>query len=408
MKQALLLASALLLSQSVFAAGFEKGIPWGGESAGLAGIGSPYMTGSQALFFNPAGLVGEKTGDMDLTFNISPTWPTFKSGIYATDSTSYTSKSTTYLPGALMFGQTLSDKLGWGAGVYVSGGNQSEFDNLTIGTQGPFTAKAALSIIEASAGVGYKVMDNLKIGAAYRVAFVNADLDSEQAITSGPLAGKVMELDYSGLKDTNFFGYKVGAQYKLNDTNKLGLVYRSEMNFKAKGTYTSHAPAAGTAADFSGDATIGSVFPEAITLGYEHDCTETWKSFAEVYWAQYSKVTNLAINNTSGSLTGVSAQELQNKDLYVARLAAAYSGWSWPVRFGFAWTSQVTNGQYALATSTPPAPQYTVTAGTGQSWGNFHLNGGLEYSWGSGTPDGFQVANSVVDYSLHLGAGYTF
>jgi hypothetical protein len=66
-----------LMGTSANAAGFEKSIVWGGRSSGVAGIATPYIQGADALYFNPAGLAGDKEGQT-LSFNISPTQSSFK------------------------------------------------------------------------------------------------------------------------------------------------------------------------------------------------------------------------------------------------------------------------------------------------------------------------------------------
>src|SRR4051812_13441628 len=114
---------SLLVSSQLFAAGFEKSISWGGQTSGVAGIGSPYIQGSQALFFNPAGLASDRVGQ-DVSFNISPTSPTFTGPI---NNANYveTSQNTIITPFGLIYGNTLTEHLGIGIGAFVSGGSKA-------------------------------------------------------------------------------------------------------------------------------------------------------------------------------------------------------------------------------------------------------------------------------------------
>ena len=396
--KSLVLVSALSLmtAQSAFGSGFEKSIPWGGETSGLAGIGSPYMQNSQALFFNPAGLAGDKVGQ-DVSFNISPTFATFKAPI--TDSTKQeTSKSNPVFPLSLIYGHTLNDKIGYGFGFYTAGGMANDYEVSKTGVNTVYHNKVKLAINELALGAGYKVMDNLKVGATYRIGMVNGEF--YQAGDAG--LGGLFEGKYTDLSGSNYFGLKLGAQYKLSDDTHLSFVYRSEMTYKAKGKYTLATSAGGPIAD-GVDVKVGTLLPAAWTLGAHHKLNDTWNLYGEYVFTEYSKVTNLS---TEGGTS--SPVELKWKDQHNVRLAAAYSGFALPVRVGYVWTSQVTHKDHALPSLIPPGPANTFTLGTGHSFGSFKVDGGFEYTMVSGQATGATVDNEVSEYALHLGASYSF
>lgn len=392
------LLTAIFAGQTGFASGFEKSIPFGGQTSGVAGIGSSYMQGSQALFFNPAGLAGDKTGS-DVSLNVSPTSPSWKAPILST-STQESSTSKMLTPFGLMYGNTLNDKLGFGVGVYTSGGTYADYTNLKFTTGSTLLeAKTDLTIMEMAAGVGYKVMDGLKIGASWRVATVSGALN----VVSPAGGGAGLEKDLKDLKDTNYTGFKLGAQYRAADKTDIGFTYRSEMNFHAKGTIGAHT-SIGTTPLADTDVKVGTTFPAAWTLGVSHQCLENWKFLAEYVYTEYSKVKNLAVEFKGTS----NPFELQWKDQHNLRLGGEYKGFSWPVRFGYIWTSKVTDADHSLPTLTPPGTANTLTLGTGQEFGSFRVDGGLEYTMASGAATGMTADNSVTEYALHLGGAYTF
>jgi len=121
MRMISILALCLTFGEATWASGYEKSIVWGGRSAGLAGIATPYMQGSQALYFNPAGLVSDKVGQ-DVSLNLSPTWSQFKGPINDSSAQS-TSDRKMLVPFGAMYGMTVNENLGFGVGVYVSGGS---------------------------------------------------------------------------------------------------------------------------------------------------------------------------------------------------------------------------------------------------------------------------------------------
>src|SRR5690554_2535709 len=101
---ALAAVSVPFMAGEAIGGGYEKSIMWGGRTAGVAGIATPYIMGSQALYFNPAGLVSENVGQ-DISFNISPTWSQFKGPINNTND-QVTSERQLTTPFGVIYGAT--------------------------------------------------------------------------------------------------------------------------------------------------------------------------------------------------------------------------------------------------------------------------------------------------------------
>lgn len=375
-----------LASTQAWSAGYEKSIMFGGRASGTAGIATPYVQGSEALYYNPAGLARDKDGH-DVSLNVSPTMPKFKAPVVANDTT-VTADSKTALPVALMYNQNITDSLGLGIGYYVSGGLKADYTGLSSGEY-----KSDLNISEIALGAGYKVTDSLKVGLAYRILMAKA------SFAVGPLA-------LNNLSDTNYAGFKLGAQYKLNEKTFFGLSYRSAANFSAKGkeSITGRADT---------DVTTHTVMPDAITVGAQYNMNESWNLMWEYVFTNYSRVKSLQYETA----TTTSFLEQHWKDQHNIRLAGEYLGFGLPVRFGYIWTSQVVPSDLARATFTPPGQAHTLTLGTGATvMDGLALNGGFEYTMASGngatsTTSGVTTylgKYSVDEFALHLGASYTF
>ena len=414
--------AACLVGSSAFAAGFEKTIMWGGESAGLAGVAVPNTEGSEALYFNPAGLVSDKQGQ-DLSFNISPTWTTNKAPVNNLNEESTSEMFNT--PAGLVYGITPNEKWGFGGGVYVAGGSSSKHDGITVGTLShEFEASTDIQLIELALGAGYKVSEKLKVGMAWRVMMASASM---KTIQRG--AGSTTNLELNDMKDTQFTGFKLGAQYQLNEKTNIGLTYRSEVHFSLDGTYGGAAYTAGpTFAIAESDVTAKSALPQAVQLGFKHVLNEKWNLYGQYDWINYSIVNNITIDGAL-TVTGVGTtdnpadMETKWDDQHTVRLGAEYLGWSLPFRFGYAWATKVSNLDFATATTTPPAAGHLFTVGTGYSFGeNFKLNGAIEYvpsysaevsagadagTTGTGT-DMRNGEYSASAYTVHLGLAYNF
>ncbi|CAN5396600.1 outer membrane protein transport protein [soil metagenome] len=422
------LAIALVVGggSTAFASGFEKSITWGGRTAGVAGVATPYVQGAEALYFNPAGLVADKVGN-SISFDISAISPQFKGPINNNNDV-VTSESKLLTPVSLIYGNTLNEKWGFGVGYFVSGGASTNFPGISFpnSTYAP-DVKTDLQIFEASAGLGYRVDENLKIGFAWRVVMANADFAFVKRASATGLANAKL----TGLKDTQGAAFKLGAQYKVDESTEIGLTWRSEVNFNANGkaqvTGFSSLGGAG-AVQAEQDATAHTTFPMQVTLGGLHKFSDDWNIMGEWVWTQYSRVGEIVVDSTSFATTG-NQTRLQTdwRDQHNIRIAAEYNT-PWPVRFGYVWTSSVTNPDYARASFAPPAPAHTFTLGTGKAFAmgegadaNFRVDGALEYTFSSGdvsdkaaagtTGPGQDTRNgtySVSATALHLGLAYMF
>lgn len=422
---AMALALFAFTPHQVFAAGYEKSIMWGGRAAGFAGISTPYSTGADALYFNPAGIVGDKAGQ-EVTFNVSPVWSQFKGPInnQNEEATSATNLST---PFGLIYGNTVNETWGFAVGGYVSGGSKVSYEDVTFTGVAPgMDVKTDLQIAEIAAGAAYRVNDKLKLGASVR----NVYASGEFGFLSRQSAVAVANVKLTDLKDTKP-GFALGAQYKLDDDTQFGLRYRSEVKIEAGGTLGGGVHTAGGGGTVivpitSTSATAKTTFPQALTLGALHKLNEDWTLLAEYGWTNYSKVDVITIDGTING-TAAPAVEQYWKDQHNYRLAAQWGpDADWPLRFGYGYTSQVTNEDRARASFFPPAVAHTVTVGTGRDFSvserAFRFDTGFEYTWGSaeGNPNG-SVAGatgagtdfrkgtfSTTSYAAHLGLAYMF
>lgn len=410
------------ISGHVHASGYEKSVLWGGQSAGVGGVATPYVSGAEALFFNPAGLAKDKEGS-EVSFQFSPTWSQFKGPVNNQNTIESSEKAISPVV-ALLFGKSINDKVGIGAGYYVAGGSKAKY----LGVNFPgFTSTADvytdLTITEFSIGGGYKVNDKLKVGLAWRIVMANAEFATVDRVASTQIANPKL----TGLKDTRYDGFRIGAQYEYDEKTRFGLSWRSEVNLTAEGNIsgTVITPTI-TPSLYENPGKVKTTFPMALTLGIQHDL-EDWKLFAEYVWTQYSRVHAIdiegIIGTTAASPSGATVEQ-RWLDQHNLRLGTEYTKTAWPIRAGFVYTSQVTNSDYARATFTPPAAAYTLTLGTGKMLKvgerDFQFDIAGEYSTVKGDGNGAASgASSATDdiragtyeaqaYALHMGLNYKF
>ena len=95
--------------------------------------------------------------------------------------------------------------------------------------------------------------------------------------------GKTLRMARTAAGDTNYTGFKLGAQYKLNDKTDLGFTYRSEVDFEAEGNLSgSRHTVGGGVVDFSEtSAKVGTLFPAAWNLSVSNRSCDNWRLLGE-------------------------------------------------------------------------------------------------------------------------------
>lgn len=436
-KGLLFIAAGFAFASQASAAGYEKSIMWGGKTGSVAGIATSYIEGADALYFNPAGLVKAAPGQ-DLSFNISPVWSKF-SGPYNNTNDGVDSATNFATPLSMIYSKTLNDQWAFGVGGYISGGSKVTYDSIAIpGFTGVPSTKTDLQIGELSAGVAWKPTAAWKFGASYRYVMARANFSFFKRAYSGSNLGGLTNVNLNDLKDQES-AFKLGAQWALSEKTHVGLVYRSEVALQASGGvdgtfYGATGFGVPQSQIQTGSATANTVFPQAVTLGIDQTMTDTWQALAEVAWTNYARVDSIGVQTTGATFNGgansVANQQLtQNwKDQYNFRVGGNYMGFSYPIRFGYGLTTQVTATEWARPTFTPPGTSHTFTLGSGHTCEmmgqKIDFNGAGEYTFVSGDGSGRAAGDSTQasdgssdiragsyktsSYALHLGLAYNF
>lgn len=404
----------LLVSAVAFGSGYEKSIFWGAKYGGLAGSGAAGVTGSDSIFYNPAGLVNSsETGD--IVFNLSnsssqfkgpvvpstnvvmapassPGTPTVAPFTYANKQESST-KESAMIP-AITYAMKLNDAWSFGLGYYVVGGARANYEDVDFAPRN-YKAKVGseITITEFSVGAGYKVSDSFRLGLGVRYTMLTAGFSSVAFIpATAPFTGAqgaVANVDIKDINSANLDSIRFGAQWDVSETTKLGLVVRTDTNVsktaKASGTAnicTTSCQQNTTLVIPESDVKVKTMLPMQVNLGIEQKLSDSWTLFGELGQTQYSKIQKVDLDGNltvAGNTVAISDIEQKWKDQMTAKLAGQYAGFSWPVRFGYIYTSEVSSKDYARASFTPPGVAATYTLGTGQTFA-FGNNSVLDFN----------------------------
>ncbi len=435
MRSVLIGAAVLALGETAHAAGFEKAVMWSGRYAGMGGAAAAISEGAQSLALNPAGLAlldRTEDGTLEVDLNFSPTFSRFRGPISSTIQLESEAGFQPIFAGFVSFRPI--KRLGVGAGAYVSGGVAAKYDDVDFSGVNPLFGElrpqfeSYLRVIEASVGAGFEIVDGLRIGAGWRIAFAGAELDTAAPVPApvGAPAGTppvaLGSIHLSDLTDTAFNGFRIGAQYAQRSGRfSAGVHWRTPIDFAAAGNVSgrlqSGIPPATPAVDVPGGAaTVRATFPSQLAAGIAvAPIPRVLRFVGEYVFTQYSDVPELAIDAALTTPTGtlaVPSLALAWEDQHNVRVGAEFMGLDFlTLRAGYVWTSQVTPEGRARATLAVPGSAHTVTGGVGSAIGRLRLDGAVEYSFGDGEGTnelGIPGTFEELAWVAHLGAGWVF
>lgn len=395
----------LLISNQLFAAGgFEKPSLWSAESSGSAGVMASKTKGAQALFFNPAGLNAE-TNQLSIQTSIIGG---HTSGPISTNNEKQQGSDDLFPIGGILGSVNITEKFAIGYGVYGLAGLDTKFPSYNYGKVNPeynnysVDYYSSLSVMEYSIGSSYKLNKNISFGAAIRAQSVSGAFRQSSLTVSDGSFGipegtdlYVSSVELKDLKTNKAGSYKLGLQVANDDqTMGLGVSYRSEVQFTAKGSssgdqmYTNTGsafiagatggtvtPTAGQKYSLDGSAaSVSTVLPQQLVIDTHMQLSENSILLVGYSWTDYSKakelktsatVTDSTLTNTN---TQVPSTQLNWKDMHDLKFGYLYN-WSssLQLRSGFVYTSKVTNQKDSSPTYCPPGSTKQVSAGFGKA-----------------------------------------
>lgn len=232
-----------------------------------------------------------------------------------------------YIPQAF-FTTKLTDKWSIGAAFNTPFGLKTEYD---AGWRGRVIAnKSELKTYNLNVSAAYKLNDVVSLGGGLN--YQRAELDFNSVTPLGLFGPKLSD---------NAFGYNAGALFQLQPQTRLGMHYRSAINYQATGSLTAPAALGG-----NGSATAGFTTPNSFSVSVFHALSPRWDLMADVTWTGWSHVKRLPIVRTSGPLSGALATAITFnwEDTWRTSIGANYKpNEAWKIRFGIAYDQTPSN-----------------------------------------------------------------
>jgi long-chain fatty acid transport protein len=340
----------------------------GGYSTSLystSGLGNAYSgstTGSHDvsdIFFNPAVTAGKDKSEVIASFSylrlaIDPDNISSNSVSGKREGAESRNVGTQKLIPALYFSSPINDKTAFNLAITSPFGLETKYNK---NWPGRFRAlNSSISTLNINPSVAYKITDDLSFGAGVMAQYYKANLTNEALsplLTSG--LGTVDGSDWG-------YGYNFGFKYDVSKDIKVGLGYRSKIDYKLKGTVNFEDDV--LASRFKAKTTT----PESLSLGVAYNVNADLQIVADSTWTRWSRLKKLDIVAQNPLLNN--STQFNWNDSFMNSIGANYSlDKNNLLRTGLAYEKEAMNDRNREP-RVPSADKYWIATGLNHKFGD--------------------------------------
>lgn len=329
------IAGMLTVTGQAHASGFQlmeqNASGLGNAYAGSAAVAEDAST----IFWNPAGMAYLPEGKMQAVGALNLVKPSAQfsndgtvlpAGIYVRGGEGGDNGGWNFVPSAY-FAMPVNDQVSVGLGINGPFGLVTEYDSSWMGR---FRAiKSDIKTININPTISYKASDTISLGlgvSAQRIdaTFSNAfnasgalcgALGAALCRPGGPLSNLEGQAEVTG--DDWGYGYNLGVMFQPSPQTRIGLSYRSRIDYTVTGnvdfsrpTVTTLGPgnaaanAALAAATYNGGVEADVELPDTAILSAWHRLDDRWEIMGDLSWTGWSSIQYLDFVRTDGAANG--------------------------------------------------------------------------------------------------------
>lgn len=177
-----------------------------------------------------------------------------------------------------------------GVGLNSPFGLKTEYDADWVGRYQAI--KSEVKTLNLNPSIAWRVSETLSVGAGLNLQWIEATLTNRIPVLGQPLV-KIKGDDYG-------WGYNLGAMWQLSADTRIGVSYRSEVDYTLEGKSSTSDPVVGA---LNGPVTASVVVPDSASLSVFHRLSPKWDLLADVTWTGWSDFDDLPIRGTVNKTT---------------------------------------------------------------------------------------------------------
>lgn len=259
----------------------------------------------------------------------------------------------------------LSKELYIGVGVGAPFGLKTEYDNPWLGAAQ--STMFEVKTYNVNPSIAYRVNDSLSLGLGVNWQRVEATYERQVATISPAYVASPLKLTL----DDDAWGWNIGALFTVSPSTKVGVSYRSAIQYHTTGDIEVNGPSAALNASASSDAKADIKLPDTFSLAVKQQLSDRWQMLGDVTWTGWSSIPTVDIyrasNTGAGTGNGTIAQVLDTnfRDTWRVGLGATYMyDDAWKVKFGMAYDQTPVKGEETRLVSMPDNDRVWFSLGT--------------------------------------------
>lgn len=324
--------------------------------------------------------------------------------------------------------QPLNEQWAVGFGAFTNYGLSTTYQDNHYA--GPVAGKTALKTLNFNPSIAFKANEHISLGAGFNAVYADAELIRHSGILSGqinqatngaPFATSLSPgSEFVRLEGDDWgYGWNIGVLLEADENNRWAVTYRSEVDLKLEGNYSSALPAIGQPLQpglpmgTSGRSVAGSLdltLPAIAEISGFHQVQPDWALHYGIMWTEWSSFEELrALNNQGGTL--FQKEEGFDNSWRMSVGATHQLNDQWTLRGGLAYDKSPVPAE-ARSVSIPDVDRTWYTLGATYAYNqNLSFDGGFAFLDGKKVDvkeDNFVFSSGGDAYLFGLQMNYAF
>lgn len=378
-----------IASASGFALQNQTGSNNGNAFAGAAATAQDAGT----VYWNPAGMTYLGQGhsisasgtilDRSIKFKNTGTTPvTIGGSYYGNTSNGGDAGGASLLPSGY-WAYSVAPDVWFGVGVSPTFGNKTEYNKNFIGKYAGYMTE--IETININPSFAIKVNEMLSLGLGIDFSYAKLHLKQGLPVAPANAATNYYEVESDGNWGV---GANIGAMFQLSPSTRVGVTYRSQIDYDVTGKQTLHpnltaanftaiglgaGAAAAAAAQFSSQKVKaqGYTTPASFSTAVSQKLSDRWEMLGDVTWTGWGILDTLEVQNKNANLggaipagTNITTLSYDFKNTWAMGLGANYTySDAWLFRFGTRYDQTPVRGKTDRTMTLPDSDRIWLSFG---------------------------------------------